>query len=112
MLAQRKGLGPEQEERESRRPIKVGINGFGRIGRCVLRALVERKVTDVEVVAINDLTDTKTLAHHPNFDSIHRTFKAAEVGHKDKGLTVGGKDIQVSAIRDPKELPWKSLGVD
>ena len=92
--------------------IKVGINGFGRIGRCVLRALIERKVTDVEVVAINDLTDTKTLAHLLKYDSIHRTFKAAEVGHKDKGLTVGGKDIQVSAIRDPKELPWKSLGVD
>jgi glyceraldehyde 3-phosphate dehydrogenase len=92
--------------------IKVGINGFGRIGRCVLRALIERKVTDVEVVAINDLTDTKTLAHLLKYDSIHRTFKAAEVGYKDKGLTVGGKDIQVSAIRDPKELPWKSLGVD
>jgi len=92
--------------------IKVGINGFGRIGRCVLRALIERKVSDVEVVAINDLTDTKTLAHLLKYDSIHRTFRAATVGSKDKGLVVGGKDIQVTAIRDPKELPWKSMGVD
>lgn len=92
--------------------VKVGINGFGRIGRCILRSLVERKITDVEVVSINDLTDTKTLAHLLKYDSIHRTFRAAPVGRTDKGITVGGKDIQVTAIRDPKELPWKSLGVD
>jgi glyceraldehyde 3-phosphate dehydrogenase len=92
--------------------VKVGINGFGRIGRCILRALVERKVTDVEVVLINDLTDTKTLAHLLKYDSVHRTFRAASVGKSDNGITVGGKDIQVTAIRDPKELPWKSLGVD
>jgi glyceraldehyde 3-phosphate dehydrogenase len=92
--------------------VKVGINGFGRIGRCILRALVERKVTDVEVVLINDLTDTKTLAHLLKYDSVHRTFRAASVGKSDKGITVGGKDIQVTALRDPKELPWKSLGVD
>jgi glyceraldehyde 3-phosphate dehydrogenase len=91
---------------------KIGINGFGRIGRCILRALHERKVTDLEVVGINDLTDTRTLAHLLKYDSIHRRFKAASVGAKDKGLTVGGKDIQVTALRDPKELPWKSLGVD
>ncbi len=92
--------------------LKVGINGFGRIGRCILRSLVERKVTEVEVVAINDLTDTKTLAHLLKYDSVHRTFRAASVGKTDKGIAVGGKDIQVTAIRDPKELPWKSLGVD
>ena len=92
--------------------VKVGINGFGRIGRCILRALVERKVSDVEVVLINDLTDTKTLAHLLKYDSVHRTFRAATVGKSDKGITVGGKDIQITAIRDPKELPWKSLGVD
>ena len=56
---------------------KIGINGFGRIGRCVLRALVERKVTDLEVVAVNDLTDPKTLAHLLKYVSVHRTFKAA-----------------------------------
>jgi glyceraldehyde 3-phosphate dehydrogenase len=92
--------------------VKVGINGFGRIGRCILRALVERKVTEVEVVAINDLTDTMTLAHLLKYDSVHRTFRAATVSHKEKALTVGGKDIEVLAIKDPKELPWKSLGVD
>ncbi|HLV22696.1 MAG TPA: type I glyceraldehyde-3-phosphate dehydrogenase [Polyangiaceae bacterium] len=91
---------------------KIGINGFGRIGRCVLRALVERKISDVEIVGINDLTDTRTLAHLLKYDSIHRTFKAAAVGSKDSGLSVGGKDIAVTAIKDPKELPWKSQGVD
>ncbi|HEX4474694.1 MAG TPA: type I glyceraldehyde-3-phosphate dehydrogenase [Polyangiaceae bacterium] len=92
--------------------VKVGINGFGRIGRCVLRSLIERNVKDVEVVAINDLTDTKTLAHLLKYDSIHRTFRAAPVGKSDKGISVGKHDIQVTAIRDPKELPWKVLGVD
>ncbi|MBX3126376.1 MAG: type I glyceraldehyde-3-phosphate dehydrogenase [Polyangiaceae bacterium] len=91
---------------------KIAINGFGRIGRCVLRALVQDKVSDVEVVHINDLTDTKTLAHLLKYDSIHRGFTAAAVGHKDTGLTVGGRDIAVTAIKDPKELPWKSAGVD
>jgi glyceraldehyde 3-phosphate dehydrogenase len=91
---------------------KIGINGFGRIGRCVLRALYERKVTDIEVVGINDLTDTKTLAHLLKYDSIHRGFKAATVGFKDTGLVVGGKDIAITAVKDPKELPWKSQGAD
>ncbi len=91
---------------------KIAINGFGRIGRCVLRALVEQKITDVEVVAINDLVDTKTLAHLLKYDSVHRMFEAAPVGHKDTGITVGGKDISVTAIKDPKELPWKSHGID
>jgi glyceraldehyde 3-phosphate dehydrogenase len=91
---------------------KIGINGFGRIGRCVLRALHQRKITDLEVVGINDLTDTKTLAHLLKYDSIHRNFTAASVGHTDSGLTVGGKDIAVTALKDPKELPWKSQGVD
>src|SRR5262249_31323095 len=91
---------------------KIGINGFGRIGRCVLRALYERKVTEVEVVGINDLTDTKTLAHLLKYDSIHRGFTAASVGKKDNALVVGGKDIEVTAIKDPKELPWRAQGVD
>src|SRR5204862_7216947 len=92
--------------------VKVGINGFGRIGRCILRALVERNVTDVEVVLINDLTDTKTLAHLLKYDSLHRTFRAASVGKSDKGITVGGKDIQDTAQRDPKEPRRQSLDVD
>jgi glyceraldehyde 3-phosphate dehydrogenase len=91
---------------------KIGINGFGRIGRCILRALVEQKVSDLEVVLINDLTDTKTLAHLFKYDSIHRTFDAAPVGHTDKAITVGGRDIGITAIKEPRELPWKSHGVD
>jgi len=91
---------------------KIAINGFGRIGRCVLRALVERKVTDLEVVAINDLTDPKTLAHLLKYDSIHGTFRDAEVSSTDRGLVVGGREILVTAVKDPKELPWKANGVD
>jgi glyceraldehyde 3-phosphate dehydrogenase len=91
---------------------KIGINGFGRIGRCVLRALYERKLTDIEVVGINDLTDTKTLAHLLKYDSIHRRFTAAPVTYTDKAISVGGKEIAITAVKDPKELPWKSQGAD
>jgi glyceraldehyde 3-phosphate dehydrogenase len=92
--------------------VKVGINGFGRIGRCILRALVERNIDAIEIVHINDLTDTKTLAHLLKYDSIHRIFRAAEVGFTDKTIKVGGRQIEITALRDPKELPWKSQGVD
>ncbi|MCU0681578.1 MAG: type I glyceraldehyde-3-phosphate dehydrogenase [Polyangiaceae bacterium] len=91
---------------------KIAINGFGRIGRCVLRALVERNVTDLEVVAINDLTDAKTLAHLLKYDSIHGTFDRAEIKATERGLSVGGREIVVTAVKDPKELPWKANGVD
>jgi glyceraldehyde 3-phosphate dehydrogenase len=92
---------------------KIAINGFGRIGRCIVRALVERGITDVEIVAINDLTDAKTLAHLLKYDSIHREFKAGgEITHDEKSITVGGKRIEVLALKNPAELPWKALGVD
>jgi len=91
---------------------KIAINGFGRIGRCILRSLVERKVTDLELVAINDLTDAKTLAHLLKYDSIHRTFTAAEVKAGEGAISVGGKEVKVTAIKDPAELPWKAMGVD
>jgi glyceraldehyde 3-phosphate dehydrogenase len=91
---------------------KIGINGFGRIGRCVLRALYQRGVKDIEIVGINDLTDTRTLAHLTKYDSIHRGFTAATVSATDKAIVVGGKEIAVTAIKDPKELPWKAQGVD
>jgi glyceraldehyde 3-phosphate dehydrogenase len=91
---------------------KIGINGFGRIGRCILRALVERQVTDLEVVAINDLTDPKTLAHLFKYDSIHRTFKAGAVSAGEKDISIDGKPIQILAEKDPAKLPWKDLGVD
>jgi glyceraldehyde 3-phosphate dehydrogenase len=91
---------------------KIGINGFGRIGRCVLRALYQRGLKDIEIVGINDLTDTRTLAHLTKYDSIHRGFTAATVSHTEKSLVIGGKEIAVTAIKDPKELPWKAQGVD
>ncbi|HWA15165.1 MAG TPA: glyceraldehyde 3-phosphate dehydrogenase NAD-binding domain-containing protein, partial [Gemmatimonadales bacterium] len=90
-------------------PVKVAINGFGRIGRNVLRAAKAIKA-DLDFVAVNDLTDTKTLAHLLKYDSIHRGFTAASVTHTEKSLVVGGGEIVVSAIKDPKELPWKAQG--
>jgi len=91
---------------------KIGINGFGRIGRCILRALVERKVTDLEVVAINDLTDPHTLAHLFKYDSIHRTFKAGKVTSGEGQIAIDGKAIKILAEKDPAKLPWTDLGVD
>jgi glyceraldehyde 3-phosphate dehydrogenase len=91
---------------------KIGINGFGRIGRCILRALVERKVGDLEVVAINDLTDPATLAHLFKYDSIHRTFRAGQVTSAEGQIAIDGKAIKVIAEKDPAKLPWKELGVD
>jgi glyceraldehyde 3-phosphate dehydrogenase len=92
---------------------KIAINGFGRIGRCVLRALTQRNLnSSLEVVAINDLTDPKTLAHLLRYDSVHRTFPQCDVAASTKGVVVNGHEIQVLALKDPKELPWKQLGVD
>jgi glyceraldehyde 3-phosphate dehydrogenase len=93
-------------------PTRVAINGFGRIGRCVVRALYERGAEDIEVVAINDVADTKTLAHLLKYDSIHRGFRAASVEPTERGLRVGAREIAVTSIREPKELPWKALEVD
>ncbi len=90
---------------------KIAINGFGRIGRCITRALYDRGVKDVELVAINDLTDPKTLAHLLKYDSIHRTFgQPVEAG--EGAIAVGGTKIKVIAEKDPAKLPWKELGVD
>lgn len=90
---------------------KVAINGFGRIGRCVLRALVNSGDQDLQVVAINDLTDSKTLAHLLRHDSVHGTFKA-EVGVTERGISINGREIAISAEKDPAKLPWAALGVD
>lgn len=89
---------------------KVAINGFGRIGRGVLRAIAEKKITDVEVVAINDLTSPQTLAHLLKFDSVHGRFDG-EVSATDDSLTVNGRTIRVTAIRNPAELPWQDVDV-
>jgi len=89
--------------------MKVAINGFGRIGRISLRALLAKK--EVEVVAINDLTDTATLAHLLKYDSIHGNFKG-EVSHDSENLIINNKKIPVYAIKNPADLPWGKLGID
>jgi len=89
--------------------VRVAINGFGRIGRNVFRANHDRGL--VEIVAINDLTDARTLAHLLKYDSVHGTFKA-EVHADGNDLLVDGKRIKVCAEPDPAKLPWKSLGVE
>ena len=91
--------------------IKVGINGFGRIGRQVLRAAKQQGVADIEFVGINDLTDNKTLAHLFKYDSVHRTFDG-DVSSSEKSITIDGDEIRVFAEKDPGKLPWKDLGVD
>jgi len=90
-------------------PVKVAINGFGRIGRNFLRT--SRATKGFEIVAINDLTDAPTLAHLLKYDSVHGIF-GAEVTVKDNVLVVDGKEIRVSAEKSPENLPWKALGVD
>lgn len=89
--------------------IKVGINGFGRIGRCIFRAAYDNK--DVEFVAINDLTDAKTLAHLLKYDSVHGRFND-EVEVCGNTLVVGDKEIDILSERDPANLPWGDLDVD
>jgi len=89
--------------------VKVGINGFGRIGRLVFRELLTRE--KFEVVHINDITDAKTLAHLLKYDSVHGKFNG-EVKATDDAIIVNGKTIKVSAIRNPAELPWKEIGVE
>ena len=89
--------------------VKVGINGFGRIGRQVLKASIERG-NPLDIVAVNDLTDAKTLAHLFKYDSVHGKFKG-EVKVSDNAIVVNGKKIDVTAIKDPAGLPWKEKGV-
>jgi glyceraldehyde 3-phosphate dehydrogenase len=90
-------------------PIKVAINGFGRIGRLVFRAGFRSNA--VEFVAVNDLTDARTLAHLLKYDSVHRTLNA-EVKAGESAIWVDGKEIKTFAMKDPASLPWKALGVD
>ncbi len=89
--------------------IKVGINGFGRIGRSFFRACYGYE--EIEIVAVNDLTDTKTLAHLLKYDSVHGRFNA-HVEAKDSSLVVDGREIRVFSVKDPAEIPWGELGVD
>src|ERR1700676_3480049 len=91
--------------------IRVAINGFGRIGRNVLRAIAESGRKDIEVVGINDLGPVETNAHLLRFDSVHGRFPVSVT--VDRGsISLGNGKIKVSAERDPTKLPWKDLGVD
>jgi glyceraldehyde 3-phosphate dehydrogenase len=90
--------------------VKIGVNGFGRIGRNFLRA-ARKRGADVEIVAVNDLTDAKTLAHLLKYDSVHGRFEG-EVRVTDTGLSIDGHDLRVTAERDPANLPWKELGAE
>lgn len=89
--------------------IKVGINGFGRIGRCVFKVIEKR--SDIEVVSINDLTDAKTLAHLLKYDSVHGKFDGT-VEAKESSILVNGRDIPITSVKNPAELDWAGKGVD
>src|SRR5450631_3640153 len=91
--------------------VRVAINGFGRIGRNVLRAIAEAGRTDIEIVALNDLGPVETNAHLLRFDSVHGRFPG-EVTVKGDTISVGNGAIKVTAHKDPSQLPWKELGVD
>ncbi len=92
--------------------VKVGINGFGRIGRLVARAILEKKSKDIELVAINDLTDAKSNAYLFKYDSVHGRFNGDVKATSDDVITVNGKEIKVLKMTDPAQLPWKDLGVE
>jgi glyceraldehyde 3-phosphate dehydrogenase len=89
--------------------IRMGINGFGRIGRMVFRAALTHP--ELEVVAINDLTDAATMAHLLTYDSVHGRL-AADVAAAANGMTVDGREVRITSIKDPAQIPWKDLGVD
>ena len=90
---------------------KVAINGFGRIGRLVARAIIESGRKDIDIVAINDLGPVETNAHLLRFDSVHGRFQH-EVEVEGDTMSVDGRKMKVTAIKDPTELPYKELGVD
>jgi len=92
--------------------VKIGINGFGRIGRMVGRAILEKNSKTMELVAVNDITDAKSLAHLLKYDSVHGRFPGGDVKAGTDSIIVNGKEIKVLAKKDPAELPWKSLGVE
>src|SRR5205809_7142178 len=92
-------------------PVRVGINGFGRIGRNVIRAAVLMKQSSLEFVAVNDITDTKTLAHLLKYDSVNRRFPGT-VEPQGSTLGVNGNAIKVWASREPEKLPWNGRGVE
>ncbi len=91
---------------------KIAINGYGRIGRCFHRILLGDKSETFEVVAINDLTDAKTLAHLLKYDSVHGVLRGTDIKADGENLVIEGTAIPVLTVRDPAELPWKKMGVE
>ena len=89
---------------------KIAINGFGRIGRLVFRIM--EKDPEIEIVAINDLTDSEQLAYLLKYDTNHRRYQDFEVSYDSNGLVVDGRHIQVFSETDPRNLPWKDLEID
>src|ERR1700722_12752297 len=110
MCAVRAGLHELFNPSEGSMAVRVGINGFGRIGRNVFRAALERDA-DIEWLALNDLVDRKTIAHLLKYDSNYGPFKGT-VEVSDNGIVVNGKEVRVLAERDPAALPWAELGAD
>lgn len=90
--------------------IKVAINGFGRIGRCVLRAIIERRAEDIDVVAINDLAPAQNIAHLLKYDSVHGRLRTPVLAEDDM-LIVGHRRIRLTAIRNPEDLPWADVDI-
>ncbi|OGS20011.1 MAG: type I glyceraldehyde-3-phosphate dehydrogenase [Elusimicrobia bacterium RIFOXYA2_FULL_39_19] len=92
--------------------VKVGINGFGRIGRLVARSLMDRKSKNMELVAINDLTDAKSNAHLFKYDSVHGPYNGTVEVISEDEIAIDGKKVRIFKKKDPAEIPWKDLGVD
>src|SRR5258708_6754513 len=103
--------GMRRRTREQNMSVRVAINGFGRIGRNILRAIVEADRTDIEVIAVNDLAPVETNAHLLRYDSVHGRFPG-EVTVKGDTISVGNGAIKITAERDPGKLPWQALGID
>ena len=91
--------------------MKIAINGFGRIGRLVFR-IIENEYSNMEVVAINDLTDARQLAYLLKYDTNHRNYKVNEISYDDNNIIINGKKIRIYQEMDPNNLPWKELGID
>src|SRR5438093_5639906 len=108
-LISRRRRGEHSPARRDPMAVRVGINGFGRIGRNVFRACLDERGLDF--VAVNDITDAQTLAHLLKYDSVHGVLDA-EIKATDDGISVEGDEFKVLAERDPAKLPWKQLGVD
>jgi len=106
------GVSLNKNKRSWKMAVKVGINGFGRIGRLVARAILEKNSKNIELVAINDLTDAKSNAYLFKYDSVHGRFNGEVKATADDIISVNGKEIKVLSKRDPSELPWKDLGVE